>query len=389
MDLSIIIVNYNVKHFLEQCLLSVRRACTGIQAEVFVVDNASTDDSRAYLEKRFTDEQFIWNTTNPGFGKANNQVLPMCRGKYILFLNPDTIISEESLSACLNHFYNDEAIGAIGVRMIDGSGCYLPESKRNLPTPANSFYKVLGIGTQKAGSNKSYYSPLGEHEVGEVQVLAGAFMMLSKKAIEKTAGFDEDFFMYGEDVDLSYRITKSGLKNVYVGNVSIIHFKGESIDRYDNAYLNNFYGAMSLFVAKHYGKKMFSSFVLKAGIALAKTKAKLSPPKKQLETTMASKTFFAGAKSDIAILRLHLTDDVETPIEFECNNDTTAGVLLQVIYDSKAGLVFFAAGALSNSTIIETMAKAGAAYKFFIHQSGSNSVVGSSDKTAKGSVFAL
>ena len=219
MQLSVIIVNYNVKYFLEHCLLSVIKACRNIQAEIFVADNNSTDGSRAYLEPKFPSVRFYWNSDNPGFAKANNQMLEKATGNYILFLNPDTIVPEDCFAECLDFFGSHSDCGALGVRMTDGSGRFLRESKRSLPGLLSGLGKSLGF------DDKYYAAHLPEHENNKIAVLAGAFMMLSSEAVKLTGGFDEAFFMYGEDVDLSYRVTLAGLNNYYFPGTTVIHFK--------------------------------------------------------------------------------------------------------------------------------------------------------------------
>jgi N-acetylglucosaminyl-diphospho-decaprenol L-rhamnosyltransferase len=254
--LSIVIVSYNVRCFLEQCLYSIEKATAAcsITVEVIVIDNCSTDESIAYLQQKFPEVIFIGNQENVGYAKANNQGWRQAKGEIVLFLNPDTIISEESLKQSIEVLEEYKDVGAVGVRMVDGSGEYLPESKRGLPTPEASFYKLTGLIHLFPNSEKIahyYMGHLNNKMNYEVFVLAGAYMMVRKSVLEKTDGFDEQFFMYGEDVDLSYRIQKSGYKNVYIGKTSIIHFKGESTKK-DVKYIKQFYSAMRLFARKHF-----------------------------------------------------------------------------------------------------------------------------------------
>ncbi len=256
MDLSIIIVNYNVKYFLEHCLSSVEKAIVSLSAEIFVVDNASSDGSDTYFIDRFPRVQFIYNEKNVGFAKANNQAVTLCKGKYILFLNPDTIVPENCFTKCISFFDKNNEYGALGVKMIDGAGNFLKESKRSFPSPLTSFYKLSGLASLFPHSKKyaNYHlGNLSENETNEVDVLAGAFFMMPKAVINKVGSFDEQFFMYGEDVDLSYRIQKAGYKNYYFADTTIIHFKGESTKRGSLNYVKMFYKAMSQFVSKHYG----------------------------------------------------------------------------------------------------------------------------------------
>lgn len=256
MILSIVIVNYNVRYFLEQCLRSIVPSAIGIVHEVIVVDNASIDGSREYLESRFQWVKFIWNQENKGYAVANNQGLAISKGQFVLFLNPDTILSEDTLSTCLDHFRKNEKTGALGVRMIDGSGRFLRESKRSFITPMTAFYKLVGLAALFPKSPvfaRYHLGHLDPHQKHQTDVLAGAFMMVRKSVLQKTGGFDEQFFMYGEDIDLSYRIRQAGFQNHYLPNPPIIHFKGESTRRHSLKYVRMFYGAMAIFARKHYG----------------------------------------------------------------------------------------------------------------------------------------
>lgn len=261
MQLSVIIVNYNVKYFLEQCLFSVQKASTNLAVEVWVVDNASQDGSRNYLETKFPSVHFIWNNTNIGFAKANNQALPNAGGEFVLFLNPDTIVPEDCFIQCIHFLKQKTNAGALGIRMIDGKGNFLPESKRSFPLPSASFYKLSGLSFLFPKSKifgRYHLGHLSEHQNHEVDVLSGAFMMIKKEVLQQTGGFDESFFMYGEDIDLSFRIqqtpcleTGSNYKNYYFSNSTIIHFKGESTRKGSLNYVRMFYKAMSLFAKKH------------------------------------------------------------------------------------------------------------------------------------------
>ena len=265
MLVSIIIVNYNVKYFLEQCLSSVLKATADLSCEVFVVDNNSTDGSISYLEPKFSTVHFIVNTENVGFAKANNKALQYCNGDYILYLNPDTIICEDCIKKCVLFFETHPDCGGLGVRMIDGAGNFFPESKRAFPSPKASFFKLTGLSKifpQSKLFNEYALGHLDEYTDHEIDVIAGAFLMSKRNIIEACKGFDEIFFMYGEDIDLSYRIQKMGFKNYYLSQVSIIHFKGESIKKGSVGHIKLFYGAMRIFVQKHFGKgkgKLFAN----------------------------------------------------------------------------------------------------------------------------------
>jgi len=271
LQLSIIIVNYNVKYFLEQCLQSVLLATKNCTAEIFVVDNNSTDGSKQFLEPLFKEVHFIWLPKNIGFAKANNIALAKTSGDYILFLNPDTIVAEDSFEKTIAFLQNNTAIGALGVKMIDGSGQFLKESKRAFPSPSISLFKILGLANLFPKSKlfaKYHMGHLSVNENNEVDVLAGAFMLVPKVVLNVVGSFDEAFFMYGEDVDLSYRIQKAGYKNYYFAKTTILHFKGESTKKGSLNYVRLFYKAMNLFVHKHYksGNAAVFTFLINIGI---------------------------------------------------------------------------------------------------------------------------
>lgn len=264
MDISVIIVNYNVKYFLEQCLCSIQKALINLDGEIIVIDNSSSDGSMEYLRPKFKNVHFIVNEKNLGFGKACNQGLARAKGKYILFLNPDTIVPEDCFEKCIHFFAAHADAGALGIRMLDGSGKFLKESKRAFPSPLTSLYKLTGLSKLFPHSktfSRYHLGYLDEHQNHVIDVLAGAFMMIRKEVLDKVGGFDEVFFMYGEDVDLSYRIQKAGYKNYYFSESSIIHFKGESTRKGSLNYVKLFYQAMSVFVRKHYGTRKAGLFI--------------------------------------------------------------------------------------------------------------------------------
>ncbi|RHJ95058.1 glycosyltransferase family 2 protein [Parabacteroides bouchesdurhonensis] len=252
--ISVVIVNYNVKYFLEQCLYSVRAALSGMEAEVFVVDNHSTDGSAEYLKPNFPEVIFIENPDNPGFAKANNQAIAQCKGEYVLLLNPDTVIGEESLRSLCYFMDEHPESGGIGVKMLDGHGIFLPESKRSFPSPWVSFCKIFGLSKLFPSSPRfARYGLLylDEDKQHKVDVLAGAFMLLRHDALDKVGLLDEAFFMYGEDIDLSYRLVLGGYTNYYMPE-RILHYKGESTKQGDLKYIKAFYRAMIIFFKKYY-----------------------------------------------------------------------------------------------------------------------------------------
>jgi GT2 family glycosyltransferase len=271
MKLSVIIVNYNVKHFLEQCLHSVYKAAIGIDTEIFVVDNNSVDGSAQLIREKFPNLHFIENKENVGFSKANNQAIRIAKGKYILLLNPDTVVEEDTFSKVIGFMENHPDAGGLGVKMIDGKGAFLPESKRGLPTPWVAFYKIFGLSKVFPNSRKFgkyHLSYLKEDEVYEIDVLAGAFMLMRKKTLDKVGLLDETFFMYGEDIDLSYRITLGGYKNYYFPETTIIHYKGESTKKGSLNYIRFFYNAMIIFARKHFSGGKAGVFVFLIQMAI-------------------------------------------------------------------------------------------------------------------------
>ncbi len=262
-QLSVVIVNYNVKHFLEQVLLSVEVASKGLTVETWVVDNNSVDGSVEMVKEKFPWVKLIENHENVGFSRANNQALRLSDAKYSLLLNPDTVLQEDTFVKCIEYLDANPKVGGLGVRMIDGKGQFLPESKRGLPTPTVAFFKMTGLASLFPKSKyfgRYHMKYLSEFETHEVEILAGAFMMMRGEMLEKVGLLDEQFFMYGEDIDLSYRIILGGYKNVYFADTTIIHYKGESTKKKSVNYVKVFYNAMVLFAKKHYSKRMAGWF---------------------------------------------------------------------------------------------------------------------------------
>lgn len=271
MKLSIIIVNYNVKYFLEQCLFSVYKAVAGIDAEVIVVDNNSVDGSEMMIRSHFPHVQLIINDKNVGFSKANNQALTIARGEYVLLLNPDTVLEESTLSQCIAFMDEHHEVGALGPKMIDGKGRFLPESKRGLPTPEVAFYKIFGLTSLFPKSSvfgRYYFGHTSNDEVQEIDVLTGAFMFIRSSVLASTGILDENFFMYGEDIDLSYRISKAGYKLFYFPKTTIIHYKGESTRKGSLNYVLIFYKAMQIFANKTFSGNSASFYSFFIGMAI-------------------------------------------------------------------------------------------------------------------------
>lgn len=254
MDITIVIVSFRVKHFLEQTIRSAQEALKGLSGEIIVVDNNSADDTMPYVKPKFPSVTFIENKENVGFARANNQAIMQAKGTYTLILNPDTIITPECLRKCLEWMAQHPHCGAIGLHMIDGNGQFLPESKRAFPTPWVSFCKIFGLSKLFPYSRafaKYHLRYLDEFQPHAIDILAGAYMFCRTDLLQKIGGFDEDFFMYGEDIDLSYRMVKEGYQNWYLP-VNMLHYKGESTKKDSMRYVKVFYEAMLIFYRKHF-----------------------------------------------------------------------------------------------------------------------------------------
>ena len=250
MKLSVVIVNYNVRTYLEQCLQSVQKALEGIEGEVFVVDNHSEDDSVAVVRTDYPWARLIESPENVGFARANNIAIRQSEAEYVLLLNPDTVVEENTLRQSLAFMDSHPEAGGAGVMLHNADGTLAPESRRAIPTPWVSCLKMLGF------TKRYYMSHLPWDQPSQIEVISGAFCLLRKKALDEIGLLDETFFMYGEDIDLSYRLLKGGWQNWYLP-YSIIHFKGKSTQKSDYRYVHIFYQAMLIFFRKHYGHLSF------------------------------------------------------------------------------------------------------------------------------------
>lgn len=277
MTLSVIIVNYNVKYFLKQCLASVFESETRLadgsemELDVWVVDNDSVDDSVAMVQRDFPQVHVVANHENVGFARANNMALKQAAGDLMLLLNPDTVVERDTLVRCADFMAKHPDCGGLTVKMVDGKGNYLRESKRGFPSPTASFYKIAGLTRLFPHSKRfaAYYmGHLGEDEVNEIEILPGAFLMFRREVYEKIGGLDESYFMYGEDIDFSWSIKLAGWKNYYLPTTHIIHYKGESTRKGSMNYVYTFYNAMSIFVRKYFSGKDARLFSLLLQIAI-------------------------------------------------------------------------------------------------------------------------
>lgn len=279
MKMSIIIVSYNVRFYLMQCLDSIKRAIDGIDAEIFVVDNHSKDDTVEYLTATDHDVKLIASHHNNGFAKANNMAIRQTSGEYVLLINPDTFVGENTIKECLDFMDSHPNAGGLGLQMLNCDGSRALESRRGKPTPMTSFYKMSGLcakfPTHKR-FGKYYMCGMSWNTPGKIEIISGAFMMMRKTALDKVGLLDEDFFMYGEDIDLSYRLMTEGYDNWYIP-AKILHYKGESTQKSSFRYVHVFYEAMLIFLRKHYSHTGFWLYIpiktaiyVKASFALVK-----------------------------------------------------------------------------------------------------------------------
>lgn len=267
MKVSIVIVSYNARYYLEQCLHSAFDALKFIEGEIIVVDNASPEKPIEKIRSKFPTVHFVESKVNLGFGKANNLGVERAKGEYVLILNPDTVIPENLFQKIIPFADSKKDLGALGVRLIDANGKFHPESKRNIPTFQNTFGKLFGSLLSSEKSKSYYKTEVEENEIAEVEILVGAFMFLRKSVYQKVGGFDEAYFMYGEDIDLSYTLILNGFTNYYHGETTVIHYKGEST-RKDKKYLKMFFGAMKIFIDKYYGKNLIQNMVFSLGLKI-------------------------------------------------------------------------------------------------------------------------
>ncbi|MGL2964843.1 glycosyltransferase family 2 protein [Flavobacterium sp. RSB2_4_14] len=271
MQLSVIILNYNVRYFLELCVMSVQKAIQNMDAEIIVVDNNSSDDSCAMMNRCFPDVKLIQNNENLGFPKGNNIGVAQAKGEYICILNPDTVVAEDTFEKVLAFSKSKTDLGIVGCKLIDGTGNFLPESKRGIPTPWVAFTKIFGLyklfPSRSVGTSlftKYYAQHLTQNQTGKVDILVGAFMVMKRELYTEIGGFDENCFMYSDDIDLSYMVLQKGKNNYYFHETTIIHYKGESTVR-DGTYMKRFQEAMNFFYKKHFNPSFFFTFFMKIG----------------------------------------------------------------------------------------------------------------------------
>jgi GT2 family glycosyltransferase len=380
MELSVIIVSYNVKAYLEQCLYALGRAMRSLDAEIWVVDNASTDGTASWLPNAFPDVRFLAMDENVGYSRANNRPLAQVRGKYVLYLNPDTLLEEEGLLRCLEFMETHADAGALGVRMINGFGAFLRESKRGKPGVLASVFKMAGLADRFPRNRwlSAYYKgDLDDRQTHAVPVLCGAFLMTRTDLVRRLGGFDERFFMFGEDIDLSYRINKAGLQNYYYTGTTLVHFKGQSTQKQSDDYRRHFFGAMTLFVRKYHGGPfafLYRGF-LQAGILFQKMRFHPPRPRHWTPGTARSSWLLVGSGRDLQAFRASY-DHGDT---FFMTLDSERGGLRDIRRHmglDGATPVLFCIGDLSCGAVIEWMDREGWEAPCFFHYMGSGSIIG-------------
>ncbi len=372
MKLSIIIVSYNVKHYLQQCIDSLRRATDGIDAKIIIVDNHSKDNTVDYLKKNNKDIKIIASKHNYGFARANNMAISRSKGEYVLLINPDTFVGENAIKDCLQFMETHEKAGGIGVRMLKCDGSCAMESRRGLPTPLVAFYKMCGLCAKFPKSRrfgKYYMGYLPWDEPEQIEVISGAFIMLRREALNKIGMLDEDFFMYGEDIDLSYRLLKGGYENWYLPT-KILHYKGESTEKSSFRYVHVFYQAMIIFFRKHYGHLSFwINIPIKAAIYIKASFALMSIWSEQIKKTLGFFSYkekvipsylFFGNESSMSKCRSLADRNGLTAQFFLCDEATVPDGHLHFVEESDIRPVTYAVydtSAYKYGTILEIFSK--------------------------------
>jgi len=351
MKLSVIILNYNVRYFLELCLHSVQKATQTIDSEILVIDNASSDKSIEAIKNKFPDVIFIQNTENVGFPKGNNIGVAQAKGDYICILNPDTVVAEDTFEKLLPFAENEPTFGALGCHLVDGSGNFLPESKRGIPTPWVALTKIFSlykIFPKSTYFNQYYAQHISEFQTGKVAILVGAFMLMKRNLYVDLQGFDENCFMYADDIDLSYRILKTGNQNFYVPSTSVIHFKGESTVK-DKQYLSRFSEAMQYFYAKHFKKSFIFDVFMKLGSVIF---AFIKKNQSQTKTIAESYIIVSNIEENIKKIGSNLTKKY-----YIWKNLPEKDVISQTISQGKIFEIIFDVESLSYRSCIEFMKK--------------------------------
>ena len=322
MQLSVIILNYNVRYFLEQCVASVQEALSNIDGEIIVVDNNSLDDSCEMMKTHFPNVKLIENNTNLGFPKGNNIGVAHAKGDYICILNPDTVVAEDTFEKVLAFAEKQKNIGIVGCKLIDGTGNFLPECKRGVPTPFVALTKIFGLYKlfpKTALFNRYYAQHLSENETGKVVILVGAFMIIKRNLYQEIGGFDENCFMYSDDIDLSYMALKKGKTNYYFHETTVIHYKGESTVK-DGLYMKHFREAMQFFYRKHFRSSIIFDVFMKIGAfffaLIKKNRSKLKPLKAEKYVLFSKNEKLKNKLENLFHKKVHWQSQIEGNILF-------------------------------------------------------------------------
>ena len=370
MQLSVIILNYNVRFFLEQCVFSVQKALENIDGEIIVIDNNSSDDSCAMMKEKFPNVKLIENKENSGFPKGNNIGVTEAKGEYLCILNPDTVVAEDTFTKMLQSEFCNLNFGIIGCKLIDGTGSFLPESKRGVPTPWVAFTKIFGLYKISNFFGKYYAQHLTENQSGKVDILVGAFMIIKRDLYNEIGGFDENCFMYSDDIDLSFMVLKSGKSNYYFHETSVIHYKGESTVR-DGLYMKRFRDAMQFFYKKHFKKSVVFDLMMQFG-AFAFSLIKKNQQKNE---KVEIDEYIVFSKDKLALNLNNKITYLSDINQFE-NNSTKN---IEIIFDTNS---------FSFKNIISFMEKNKArniTYKNYVQES--NYLIGSNNSNDRGEVI--
>lgn len=386
MQLSVVILNYNVRYFLEQCVLSVQEALSTLDAEIIVIDNNSSDESCLMIQNKFPTVKLIQNTTNFGFPKGNNIGVEQASGKYICILNPDTVVAEDTFIKILAFAERQINLGIIGCKLIDGTGKFLPESKRGIPTPWVAFTKIFGL--YKVFSNwklfNQYYAQhLGENQTGKVEILVGAFMFMQRDLYLELEGFDEKCFMYADDIDLSYRVLQKHKSNFYFHETTVLHYKGESTVK-DEKYMKRFQEAMHYFYQKHFKKSLFFEFFIQIGIWFFSF-IKMFQGKTKVKPLPESVVFYSSNKN----LSQKLPSILKNKVLF-CDFKKEKMVNSSLIFKGKRGEIILDNQYVSFKKcikIIETLKDKNITFKIF--PKNTHFIIGSNSRNDRGQIIKI
>ncbi len=373
MKVSVVIVSYKVPYHLMLCLGSLKKALQNIDAEIIVIDNASNDNAQELVKQFYPRVKYIQNSSNDGFSKANNIAIKQAKGEYICLLNPDTAVSETSIVSALTKHQKIKKCGILGIRLVDGTGQFLPESKINKLTLKVAALKMLGF-------SKSFYNNnIPETSEGETDTLVGAFMCFKKQDYERLEGLDEQYFMYGEDIDLSFQFTKAGFQNYYLGSENLLHFKGESTIR-DEVYFNRFFESVKLFFTKHYTNSKFMIAVLSLFFVIAK-RFKKSAMKDDDRSSLNPKNIVL------------IGDNLELKLKLESyfnKNISSLGLQETKDIEFENSLIIFNANQIEYHRIISLMIKHNNAQNIFrIIPEHLQYLIGSDSSTSQGKVISF